>query len=67
MKSQDQGEGVVSRWQPQIVLILQPSPTALVHRARLKLVIHPANSFLTHEIVAKTALGIGLDETPRWG
>lgn len=29
--------------------------------------IHPANSFLTHEIVAKTALGIGLDETPRWG
>ncbi len=29
--------------------------------------IHPANSFLTHEIVAKTALGIGLDEQPRWG
>lgn len=29
--------------------------------------LHPANSFLTHEIVAKTALGIGLDETPRWG
>jgi alkylation response protein AidB-like acyl-CoA dehydrogenase len=29
--------------------------------------IHPANAFLTHEIVAKTALGIGLDETPRWG
>lgn len=29
--------------------------------------IHPANSFLTHEIVAKTELGIGLDETPRWG
>jgi alkylation response protein AidB-like acyl-CoA dehydrogenase len=29
--------------------------------------IHPANAFLTHEIVAKTALGIGLDESPRWG
>ena len=29
--------------------------------------IHPANAFLTHEVVAKTALGIGLDEQPRWG
>jgi alkylation response protein AidB-like acyl-CoA dehydrogenase len=29
--------------------------------------IHPANSMLTHEIVAKTALGISPDETPRWG
>ncbi|MGA3040924.1 MAG: acyl-CoA dehydrogenase family protein [Bryobacteraceae bacterium] len=29
--------------------------------------IHPANSFVTHEVVAKTALGIGLDEQPRWG
>ena len=29
--------------------------------------IHPANSFLTHEVVAKTALGISLDEKPRWG
>jgi alkylation response protein AidB-like acyl-CoA dehydrogenase len=28
---------------------------------------HPANTFLTHEIVGKTALGIGLDEQPRWG
>jgi alkylation response protein AidB-like acyl-CoA dehydrogenase len=28
---------------------------------------HPANSALTHEIVGKTALGIGLDEAPRWG
>jgi len=28
---------------------------------------HPANSALTHEIVAKTALGIGLDDQPRWG
>jgi alkylation response protein AidB-like acyl-CoA dehydrogenase len=28
---------------------------------------HPANTFLTHEIVAKTALGIDLGETPRWG
>ena len=27
--------------------------------------IHPANSFLTHEVVAKTALGISLDEQPR--
>jgi alkylation response protein AidB-like acyl-CoA dehydrogenase len=29
--------------------------------------IHPANAFLTHEVVAKTALGINLDEQPRWG
>jgi alkylation response protein AidB-like acyl-CoA dehydrogenase len=28
---------------------------------------HPANAMLTHEIVGKTTLGIGLDETPRWG
>lgn len=28
---------------------------------------HPANSNLTHEIVGKTALGVGLDEQPRWG
>jgi alkylation response protein AidB-like acyl-CoA dehydrogenase len=38
----------------------------LVRDARLGR-IHPANSFLTHEIVAKTALGISLDEQPRWG
>jgi alkylation response protein AidB-like acyl-CoA dehydrogenase len=29
--------------------------------------IHPANSMLTHEIVAKSVLGISPDETPRWG
>jgi alkylation response protein AidB-like acyl-CoA dehydrogenase len=29
--------------------------------------LHPANPFLTREIMAKTALGIGLDESPRWG
>ncbi|HTZ75336.1 MAG TPA: acyl-CoA dehydrogenase family protein [Candidatus Aquilonibacter sp.] len=29
--------------------------------------IHPANSALTHEVVAKTILGISLDEQPRWG
>ncbi len=29
--------------------------------------IHPANSFLAHEVAAKTALGISLDEQPRWG
>jgi alkylation response protein AidB-like acyl-CoA dehydrogenase len=29
--------------------------------------IHPANSMLTHEIVAKSLLGISPDETPRWG
>src|SRR5581483_10238624 len=29
--------------------------------------IHPANAFLTHEVVAKTALGISVDEQPRWG
>lgn len=28
---------------------------------------HPGNSALTHEIVAKTALGIDLGEQPRWG
>jgi alkylation response protein AidB-like acyl-CoA dehydrogenase len=28
---------------------------------------HPANAQLTHEIVGKTALGIGLGEMPRWG
>ena len=28
---------------------------------------HPANAALTHEIVGKTAMGIGLDEQPRWG
>ena len=28
---------------------------------------HPANTFLTHEIVAKTALGIEMAEQPRWG
>lgn len=29
--------------------------------------IHPANSFLTHEVIGKTALGVSLDEHPRWG
>ena len=29
--------------------------------------IHPANSFLAHEVIGKTALGISLDEQPRWG
>jgi alkylation response protein AidB-like acyl-CoA dehydrogenase len=29
--------------------------------------IHPANAFLTREFVAKTVLGIDLDEQPRWG
>jgi alkylation response protein AidB-like acyl-CoA dehydrogenase len=29
--------------------------------------IHPANTFLTHEVIGKIALGIGLDELPRWG
>ena len=29
--------------------------------------LHPGTSFLTHEVVAKTALGISLDEQPRWG
>jgi len=28
---------------------------------------HPANSALTHEIVGKTTLGVGLGEQPRWG
>jgi alkylation response protein AidB-like acyl-CoA dehydrogenase len=38
----------------------------LIRDARLGR-IHPANSFLTHEVVAKTALEISLDEQPRWG
>jgi alkylation response protein AidB-like acyl-CoA dehydrogenase len=38
----------------------------LVRDARLGR-IHPANSFLTHEVVAKTVLGISLDDQPRWG
>lgn len=29
--------------------------------------IHPANAFLTHELVAKTVLGLPLDDHPRWG
>lgn len=29
--------------------------------------IHPGNSMLTHELVAKSLLGISPDETPRWG
>jgi alkylation response protein AidB-like acyl-CoA dehydrogenase len=28
---------------------------------------HPANTFLVHEIVGKTALGVDLGEQPRWG
>jgi len=28
---------------------------------------HPANPALTHELVAKTALGINPDDSPRWG
>ncbi|PYR55647.1 MAG: acyl-CoA dehydrogenase [Acidobacteria bacterium] len=28
---------------------------------------HPANSALTHELIAKLSLGINPDETPRWG
>jgi alkylation response protein AidB-like acyl-CoA dehydrogenase len=28
---------------------------------------HPGNAHLTHEVVGKTALGIGLDDQPRWG
>jgi alkylation response protein AidB-like acyl-CoA dehydrogenase len=28
---------------------------------------HPANAAFTHELVAKTVLGINPDETPRWG
>lgn len=29
--------------------------------------IHPANSMLAHEFIAKTVLGINPDEQPRWG
>lgn len=29
--------------------------------------IHPANGALSHELIAKIALGINPDETPRWG
>jgi len=29
--------------------------------------IHPTNSFLSHELIAKLSLGINPDEQPRWG
>ena len=29
--------------------------------------IHPANAFLSREFMAKTVLGISIDEQPRWG
>jgi len=29
--------------------------------------VHPANSMLTHEFLAKASLGISGDESPRWG
>ena len=29
--------------------------------------MHPGNTFLTHELVAKMSLGINPDEAPRWG
>lgn len=29
--------------------------------------IHPANGFLSHELIAKLTLGINPDEQPRWG
>jgi alkylation response protein AidB-like acyl-CoA dehydrogenase len=29
--------------------------------------IHPANSFVSHEVVGKLSLGINPDEQPRWG
>ena len=29
--------------------------------------VHPANSMLSHELVAKTVLGLDPDEAPRWG
>jgi alkylation response protein AidB-like acyl-CoA dehydrogenase len=38
----------------------------LIRDARLG-PIHPANPFLTREIVAKATLGLDLDEQPRWG
>jgi hypothetical protein len=38
----------------------------LVRDARLGR-IHPANSYLTREIIAKTTLAINPDEQPRWG
>ena len=38
----------------------------LIRDARLG-PLHPANRFLTREIVAKAALGLDLDEQPRWG
>jgi len=29
--------------------------------------IHPGNPALAHELIAKMALGIDLDQQPRWG
>ena len=45
---------------------LLPWLDSLVRDARLGR-IHPANNFLTHELVAKLTLGINPDEQPRWG
>jgi hypothetical protein len=41
-------------------------PASLIRDAHLGR-IHPAKSFLTQEVVAKTVLDISLDEQPRWG
>ncbi len=38
----------------------------LVRDARLGR-IHPANSFVSHEVIGKLTLGINPDEQPRWG
>lgn len=42
---------------------MNPNPTSV---SPVGINIHPANSFLTHEVVAKTALDISLDEQPHW-
>jgi hypothetical protein len=51
---------------PCVVIAKALSLVRLFRDARLGR-MHPANSFPTHESVAKTALGINPDGQPRWG
>jgi alkylation response protein AidB-like acyl-CoA dehydrogenase len=61
---QDQGtRSGGRRWPGGTGIFRSAGYERLVRDARLGR-IHPANSFLTHEVVAKTALGISLDEQP---
>ena len=68
MRSRAPGESSIRRstWQADSASSGGGGLEQLFRDARLGR-IHPANSMLTHEIMAKTLLGISPDETPRWG